>query len=56
MPFHLQECVASPGHRRGASRHSEEAAHTGLALLIYAELTEARQPAVVNEVVGEPRF
>jgi len=51
VPFHLQECFAGLGHRRGAFSHAEEAAATSLAIPIYAELTEMQQSAVVDGIV-----
>ena len=51
VPFHLQECFAGPRIRRRArSRTPRHAATTSLALPIYAELTEAQQAAVVEEI------
>jgi len=52
VPFHLQECFAYLGGKRGDFPASEAAANTTLAIPVYPEITTAQQEFVVNTIAA----
>jgi dTDP-4-amino-4,6-dideoxygalactose transaminase len=52
VPFHLQPCFAGWGLKEGAFPEAERATREALAIPIYAELTEAQQTHVVEQIAA----
>jgi dTDP-4-amino-4,6-dideoxygalactose transaminase len=52
LALHLQPCFVELGYRPGALPHAERATQEVLALPIYAELEEAQQAYVVEQIVA----
>jgi dTDP-4-amino-4,6-dideoxygalactose transaminase len=52
LALHLQPCFAELGYKQGALPHAERATQEVLALPIYAELTEAQQAFVVEQIAA----
>ena len=52
VPFHLQECFASLGHRPGDFPKPSARRPRALALPIFGELTEAQQEHVVGAIAA----
>ena len=52
LALHLQPCFTDLGYKPGAFPHAERATQETLALPIYAELTEAQQAFVVEQIAN----
>lgn len=52
LALHLQPCFVDLGYKQGAFPHAERATQEALALPIYAELTEAQQAFVVEQIAA----